>query len=88
VRVEVFTAVRQLEAATARVQVGATARADATERARVVRNRYDNGLASMTDVLAAASATLDAEARHVAAKVDALVANAELQRALGRLPRK
>lgn len=88
VRVEVFTAVRQLEAATARVQVGATARADAIERARVVRNRYDNGLASMTDVLAAASATLDAEARDVAARVDALVANAELQRALGRLPRK
>lgn len=88
VRVDVFTAVRQLEAANARAVVGAGARDDANERARVVRNRYDAGLASTTDVLAAASATLDAEARRVAALVDALVANAGLQRALGRLPRK
>ena len=88
VRVDVFTAVRQLEAANARAAVGARAREDATERARVVRNRYDNGLASMTDVLAAASGELDAEARRVAALVDALVAHARLQRALGRVPRK
>jgi outer membrane protein TolC len=88
VRVDVFTAVRQLEAATARVLVGVSAREDATERARVVRNRYDNGLASMTDVLAAASATLDADARRIAAVVDALNAHADLERALGRAPRK
>lgn len=87
VQVEVFTAVRKLEAAIARTAVGAAAVAQSEERARVVRNRYEAGLASMTDVLAAASATLDAESRRVAAAVDALVAGAELQRALGRLPR-
>jgi outer membrane protein TolC len=87
VQVEVFTAARQLEAAIARTGVGAAAVAQSAERARVVRNRYEAGLASMTDVLAAASATLDAESRRVAAAVDALVAGAQLQRALGRLPR-
>lgn len=87
VQVQVFTAARQLEAAIARTAVGAAAVAQSEERARVVRNRYEAGLASMTDVLAAASATLDAESRRVAAAVDALVAGAELQRALGRLPR-
>jgi outer membrane protein TolC len=84
VRVEVLSAVRQLEAAVARVSVGAESIAQAAERARVIRNRYDAGLASMTDVLAAASASLDAEARRTAAQVDALNAGAELQRALGR----
>ncbi len=87
VRVEVLTAVRQLEAAIARTAVGAAAVTQSEERARVVRNRYEAGLASMTDVLSAASATLDAESRRVAAAVDALVAGAELQRALGRIPR-
>lgn len=84
VQVEVLTAVRQLEAAVARVSVGAESIAQATERARVVRNRYDAGLASMTDVLAASSALLDAEARHTAAQVDVLNAQAELRRAVGR----
>lgn len=84
VQVEILTAVRQLEAAGARVAVGAESVAQATERARVVRNRYDAGLASMTDVLAASSALLDAEARHTAARVDVLNAHAELRRSLGR----
>ncbi len=88
VQVEVLSAARQLEAAIARTGVGAAAVTQSEERARVVRNRYEAGLASMTDVLAAASATLDAESRRVAATVDALVADAELQRALGRIPRK
>ena len=87
VQVEVLTAVRQLESAIARTAVGAAAVTQSEERARVVRNRYEAGLASMTDVLAAASATLDAESRRVAAAVDALVAGAELQRAVGRTSR-
>ena len=84
VHVEVLTAARQLDTALARTRVGADAVTQSEERARVVRNRYDAGLASMTDVLSAAAATLDAESRRVTAAVDALVAGAELQRALGR----
>lgn len=84
VHVEVLSAVRQLEAAQARVAVGTESVAQATERARVVRNRYEAGLVSMTDVLAASSALLDAEARHTSATVDVLTATAELHRVLGR----
>lgn len=84
VHVEVLAAVRQLEAARARVAVGTESVAQATERARVVRNRYEAGLVSMTDVLAASSALLDAEARHTATLVDVLNAQAELRRSLGR----
>jgi outer membrane protein len=88
VHVEVLTAVRQLDTAIARIRVGADAVQQSGERARVVRNRYDAGLASMTDVLSAAAAALEAESRRVSAAVDALVAGAELQRALGRPTRK
>lgn len=84
VHVEVLSAMRQLEAAQARVAVGTESVAQATERARVVRNRYEAGLVSMTDVLAASSALLDAEARHTSATVDVLTATADLHRVLGR----
>jgi outer membrane protein TolC len=84
VHVEVLAAVRQLEAAKARVAVGTASVAQATERARVVRNRYEAGLMSMTDVLAASGALLDAEARHTSAAVDVLTATSELHRVLGR----
>lgn len=84
IHVEVVSALRRREAAVARLAVGEAAVTHATERARVTRNRYDAGLASMTDVLAAASAVLDAEARQTAVTVEVLTAGAELQRALGR----
>jgi outer membrane protein len=88
VRAEVLAAVRQVETAVARVNLGTKTVAQATERARVVRNRYDAGLASMTDVLAAASALLDAEATRTSATVDVLTTTTELHRALGRLSGK
>ena len=49
-----------------------------------MRNRYDAGLASVNDVLAASTAVLDADAERMAAVVDLLVSHAELQHALGR----
>jgi len=88
VRAEVLAAVRQVETAVARVSLGTKTIAQATERARVVRNRYDAGLASMTDVLAASSALLDAEATRTSATVDVLTTTTELHRALGRLSGK
>lgn len=83
-RADVLSALRQLEAAHARVPVARDAVAQAAERARVVRNRYEAGLASMTDVLAAATGSLDAEARRTEAEVAVLTADAVLHRALGR----
>jgi len=88
VHADVLAARRQLDAAIARVTLGAETVAQATERARVVRNRYDAGLASMTDVLAASSALLDAEATRTSATVDVLTTTTELHRALGRLSGK
>lgn len=84
IHVDVFTALRRHETAVARLEVGRSAVTQAAERARVVRNRYDAGLATMTDVLAAAGALLDAEARQTAVSVEVLTAGAALQRALGR----
>lgn len=81
---DVIIAVSALETARARVTAGASAVAEATERERITRNRYDAGLAGATDVLAAAAATLDADTERVAAMVDAIVADAMLNRALGR----
>jgi len=84
IHVEVVSAVRRLEAARARVDLGAAAVADAAERERITRNRYDAGLATVTDVLSAATARLDAELDRTRALADALVAEAMLARAIGR----
>ncbi len=83
VHLDVVTAVYELQTARARATVGRTAVEQATERERITRNRYDAGLASVNDVLAAAAARLDAEVERVAALVDALVASASLTRAVG-----
>jgi outer membrane protein TolC len=86
VHVEVLTAVRRLEAARARQAAGSAAADQARESQRIIRDRFEAGLASTADVLRASSATLDAESRRTAAMVDALVSAATLRRALGRQP--
>jgi outer membrane protein TolC len=83
VHVEVVTAVERLATARARALAGLAAVDEATERQRIIQNRYDAGLAGVVDVLDAASARLAADADRTAAVVDALVANALLTRAIG-----
>lgn len=85
-QVEIVTALRRLESARARQTVGVAALAQARESERIIRNRFDAGLAGANDVLRASSAVLDAEAQRVAALVDALVSQAMLDRAIGRNP--
>jgi outer membrane protein TolC len=84
VHVDVVTAVRRLEAARSRADAGRATVDHAAERERIVRNRYDAGLAGIVDVLDAATARLDAEAERVAALTATLVAQAMLDRAVGR----
>lgn len=84
VRVEIRTAAAGIEAARARVEVGRTLRAQARESERIVRDRYEAGLATVGDLLRSANAVLDAESHHTAALVDALVSAAQLERARGR----
>jgi outer membrane protein len=86
IRVEVRSAAARLQSAIAREAVGHAAAAQARESQRMIRDRYEAGLATVSDVLRAADAVLDAEAHRTAALVDVLVSRSALERALGRQP--
>ena len=86
VQADVVSAVERLQSARARQRVGRLAIEQARESQRIVRDRYEAGLAPVNDVLRAATAVLDADGQRISALVDALTAEAQLQRALGRQP--
>ncbi|MFB3852470.1 MAG: TolC family protein [Vicinamibacterales bacterium] len=83
IRLEVRSAAARAAAARARAEVGQAAVAQAQESQRMIRDRYDAGMASVNDVLRAARALLDAEALRTGALVDVLVSTAALQKAIG-----
>jgi outer membrane protein TolC len=85
IEVDVRTALAQLAAARAREEAGRAALTQARESQRIIRDRYESGLATVTDVLRAAEATLDAESRATAAEMDVILQTVALDRALGRL---
>jgi outer membrane protein TolC len=85
IEVEVRAALAQLAAARARDDAGRAALAQARESQRIVRNRYESGLATVADVLRAAEAALDAESRAAIAETDVILQTVALDRALGRL---
>jgi outer membrane protein len=84
VRLEIRTALARVEGARAREEVGRTAQLQATESQRIIRDRYEAGLATVNDVLRAADAVLETELQHTMALVDVLVSGAMLDRARGR----
>jgi outer membrane protein TolC len=84
IRLDVRTAALRLEAAHARLAVGRAAVAQARESQRIIRDRYENGLAGVGDVLRAAQAVLDAETQQIAAEADVVTGTAALDRAVGR----
>jgi len=84
-RLDVRVAAARLEESGARLDAAAAVIAQARESERVIRDRYGAGLATVTDVLRAAKALLDAEALHVSARADGQVAAVMLDRALGRI---
>jgi outer membrane protein TolC len=84
VRLEVRTARAELDAALAREAVGRAAVLQARESQRIIRDRYEAGLAGVNDVLRAANALLDAETLRIASIVDVMVGQAALDRAAGR----
>lgn len=86
VQVDLRAALSRLESATAREDVARATVAQARESQRIVRNRYDAGMAGVSDVLGAATAVLDAETSRLSALVDRIEAHAALNRALGRRP--
>jgi outer membrane protein len=86
IRLEVRQAVARIDAARAREAVGRAAAAQARESHRMIRDRYEAGLATVSDLLRAANSVLDAEAQYVAARVDSTLSAAGLRRATGRQP--
>jgi outer membrane protein len=85
IEVDVRAALAQLAAARGREEAGRAALTQARESQRIIRDRYESGLATVTDVLRAAGATLDAEWRATAAGMDVILHTVALDRALGRL---
>lgn len=85
VRLEVRQAYLETRAAQQRVEVMRDSSAQAAESLRILQNRYDAGLATITDLLRAQLAALDARTAYLAALHDWQVARAALERAAGRL---
>lgn len=85
VEIDVRTAAAALDGARARESVGRATLAQAREAQRIIRDRYDSGLATITDILRAAQAVYDAEARAVGAELDVILQFLALERAVGRL---
>jgi outer membrane protein TolC len=85
IEVDVRAALAQLATARAREEAGRAAMTQARESQRIIRDRYESGLATVTDVLRAAEATLDAESRATAAEMDVILQTVAVDRALGRL---
>jgi outer membrane protein TolC len=86
VHVEIVTALRRLQAADARRAAGRAAVEQARESQRITRDRFEAGLAGVTDVLRASTAVVDAEHQRISAVIDVAVSEAMLRRALGRQP--
>jgi len=84
VHVEVVSALRRLEAARARQTVGRAAVDQSRESQRIIRDRFEAGLAGANDLLRASAAVLDADAQRTSALVDTINGAAMLRRALGR----
>ena len=85
IEVDVRGALAQLATARAREEAGRAALTQARESQRIIRDRYEGGLATVTDVLRAAEAALEAESRATTAEMDVILQTVALDRALGRL---
>ena len=84
VRLDVKEAIARIEAARASEAVSRAAADSARASQRIIRDRYENGLADVALLLRAADAVQQAEAQQTAAAVNQLVAAANLQRAIGQ----
>lgn len=85
VRLEVRQAYLETQAAKQRVEAARGSAEQAAESLRILQNRYDAGLATMTDLLRAQTAALEARTGYLAALHDWHVAQAQLERTAGKL---
>ncbi len=84
-KLELAKAKADYEAANARIGVSEASVAQAEESLRILRNRYSSGLATVTDLLRAQTALLDAKNRKLAAVYDQRLAALDVERAAGVL---
>jgi outer membrane protein len=85
VRLQVREAFLNLNAARQRVEVSRDSAAQAEESLRILRNRYDAGLATIMDVLRAETMRTSAQNNHLNAVYDYRLAFAALELATGEL---
>jgi outer membrane protein len=85
VTMEIVTAWHHLRSAEERVALAAKAASQAEAAARIIRDRYDNGLTTISDQLRADTAVLRAQLDLLAARHDRVIGQAELLRATGGL---
>lgn len=85
IRLEVQRATREVRAAREQVAVGARAVGQAEERLRISRDRYEGGLSTIVDLLAAESALMEARGNRAAALIRHNVSLAALELALGTI---
>lgn len=85
VTMEVVTAWHRLRAAREMAAVAATAAGQADAASRIVRDRYGEGLTTITEQLRAQTALVTARFDQLAARYESLAAHAELLRAIGDL---
>ena len=84
VRLEVRTAMADYRSAVAREAAGRRTVEQAHESQRIVRDRYDAGLAPASEVLRATELVAQAESARISTVVDVHVSAAALDRAIGR----
>ncbi len=84
-RLEVRKAYSEFKAAEERVEVASASVAMAEENLRIIRNRYEAGLTTVTELLRSQIAVLEARLRRLAAVHDQRLAAVALELATGRL---
>ncbi len=85
VQLELRSAYLETEAAAQRTAASRTAVQQAEESLRIIQNRYEAGLATITELLRAQSAVFEARTVYLAAVADWRFSRARLERAAGRL---
>ena len=85
VHLEVLKAYLALKAAAQRVEVASAAAAEAEEAHRIIQNRHQAGLITVTELLRSETALAAARTQRLAAAYDHRVAAAALEHAAGTL---
>jgi outer membrane protein TolC len=88
IRLQVRRAYADLESANQRIAVAEAAVSMAEESLRITKNRYENGLSNVTELLRTETALLEARMRRLAAVYDQRLAAVNLELAAGSLSPK